>query len=73
MGITLADKERHCPGGESETGEAFEARMKAQCEAIEQYQSHAVQEEGRELSLEEAAREWIDQFAGSFADNYDVH
>ena len=47
--------------------------MKAQCEAIEQYQSHAVQEEGRELSLEEAAREWIDQFAGSFADNYDVH
>ena len=69
----MADKERHCPGGKSGTQEAFKARMRAQCEAIEQYQSHAIYDEGRELSLEEAAMEWIDQFAGSFADKYDVH
>jgi hypothetical protein len=57
----------------SGTREAFQARMRAQCEAIEQYQSHAVHDEGRELSLEDAAREWIDQFAGSFSEKYDVH
>ena len=73
MGIALADKERHCRGGMSGTREAFRARMRAQCEAIERYQSHAVQDEGRELSLEEAAREWIAQFAGRFADKYDLH
>ena len=47
--------------------------MKAQCQAIERYRLRAMQDEGRELSLEEAAREWIDQFARSFADKYDIH
>lgn len=44
--------------------------MKAQCEAIERYQLQVIQDEGRQLSLEEAAREWIDRFAESFARNY---
>ncbi len=68
----MAEQEGDCPGGDSGSQGAFEARMRAQCEAIEQYQSHAFQDEGRELSLEEAAREWIDRFAGSFADKYDL-
>lgn len=44
--------------------------MSAQCEAIEQYHRHVLRDEGRQLSLEEAAREWIDRFAETFARDY---
>ncbi len=52
----------------SMTQEAFQARMRAQCEAIQQYRSKVVREEGRDLTLEEAAMEWIEQYAGEFSD-----
>lgn len=65
----MAENEGRCPRGKAGTLEAFQERMKAQCEAIEQYQLQVIQEEGRQLSLEEAAREWIDRYADDFADN----
>jgi hypothetical protein len=53
------------------TQEAFQARMRAQCEAIQQYQSKVIREEGRDLTLEEAAVEWIELYADNFS-NTDI-
>ena len=48
------------------TPEAFRARMEAQCREIERYREKVMQEEGRDLDLEDAAREWIDNEAEDF-------
>jgi hypothetical protein len=52
----------------NETTEAFKARMVAQFCQIEDYRRDMAESEGRLLSSEEAAREWIVQYAEEFAD-----
>lgn len=49
------------------TPDAFRERMRSQCEEIERYRRAVLRDEGRELSPDEAAREWIERYAGSFA------
>ena len=46
--------------------DAFRARMVEQVCYIENYKLTVFREEGRRLSLEEAAREWISKFASDF-------
>jgi hypothetical protein len=46
--------------------EAFRVRMIEQVCHIESYRRDVAQREGRELSSEEAALEWISRFASSF-------
>jgi len=48
--------------------DAFRARMVEQICHIEQYRDRVRAREGRELSSEQAAREWIDRFAADFPD-----
>jgi hypothetical protein len=40
--------------------------MEAQCREIERYREKVMQEEGRDLNLEDAAIEWIDNEAEDF-------
>ena len=47
--------------------QAFRARMDAQCEEIEKYRSMVVLDEHRQLSLEQAATEWIARYAEYFS------
>lgn len=49
-------------------GDAYHARMVEQICHIENYRRHILKSEGRKLSLEEAAVEWIRKFAASFPD-----
>jgi len=46
--------------------DAFRARMVEQVCYIENYRLSVLREEGRRLSLDEAAREWISKFACDF-------
>ena len=52
----------------AEASEAFKARMVAQLCQIDDYRRAVLKNEGRVLTTDEAAREWIDQFAGDFAE-----
>ncbi len=45
--------------------EAFRARMEKQCAQIEGYKL-TQQQQGRSVTTEEAAREWIERYAASF-------
>lgn len=45
------------------------ARMRAQCKQIEQYRITVMRDQGRRLSVDEAALEWIANYAEEFADN----
>ena len=45
---------------------AFRARMVEQVCAIEEYRRQVFRDEGRRISRDEAAREWIGRFAGQF-------
>ncbi len=47
--------------------EAFLARMQAQCEQIEAYRLDVIRREGRVLSLDQAAREWIARYAHDYS------
>ena len=51
----------------NEPNEAFKTRMVAQFCQIEDYRRDMHRKEGRRLSSEEAAREWIVQYAEEFA------
>jgi len=55
IGVELLDKEQ-----------AYRARMVEQVCHIEHYKREILQREGRALSGEEAAREWIDLYADNF-------
>ena len=46
--------------------DAFEARVVEQICAIERYRREALEHEGRYLSGEDAAREWIERYAEEF-------
>jgi len=52
----------------SEANEAFKARMVAQFCQIEDYRREVREKEGRLLSSEEAAQEWIVQYAEEFSE-----
>ena len=52
----------------AQSNEAFKARMVAQFCQIEDYRRDINHSEGRRLSSEEAAREWIVQYAEEFAE-----
>jgi len=41
--------------------------MDAQCEEIEKYRSMVFRDEHRQLSLEQAAKEWIESYAEYFS------
>ncbi len=56
-----------------EPDEAFKARMVAQFCQIEDYRREMREREGRALSSEEAAREWIVRYAEEFADSIGWH
>lgn len=49
-----------------DASDAFRSRMVQQVCAIERYRTELREQEGRELSTEEAATEWIARFAGRF-------
>ena len=61
-------KEEGCEIGVEFSGEseAFRVRMVEQVCHIEQYRKQVLEEEGRELSSQEAAFEWINKFAQKF-------
>ena len=53
-------------GAETATQEDFLARMEAQCHQIERYRLEVLRHDGRELSRDEAALEWIERYAEGF-------
>ncbi len=57
----------------TEPNEAFKARMVAQFCQIEDYRRDVREREGRSLSSEEAAREWIVRYAEEFANTIGFH
>jgi hypothetical protein len=63
-----------CPGGFElgveflEADDAFRARMVEQVCRIEQYRAEVRARDGRELTSDEAAAEWIARYAAAFAD-----
>ncbi|MCB1699797.1 MAG: hypothetical protein H6985_03525 [Pseudomonadales bacterium] len=52
---------------EEESTDAFQGRMEAQCQLIRKYRSEVLRDEGRQLSYDEAALEWIERYAEGFA------
>jgi hypothetical protein len=62
LGVTFLDAE-----------DAFRARMVEQLCHIEDYRRSVMRTQGRELSLDEAATEWIEKFAEDFPEIGSVH
>lgn len=52
---------------------AFRSRMVQQVCSIENYRTEVEREEGRVLTGQEAAAEWIEKYAGRFPDSETVH
>lgn len=46
--------------------------MEAQCRRIRAYHRQVIHSEGRQLSCDEAALEWVERFAEGFAQDYDA-
>ena len=64
---TRAEDDAHCIGVQFlDADDAFRARMVEQVCAIDRYRKQVETDEGRVLSRDEAAREWITRFAGRF-------
>ena len=55
-----------------ESDDQFLARMESQCFQIQRYRWKTRLVEGRLLSEDEAAREWIQRYAAAFARNNDA-
>ena len=62
----MAQISRIYPSGTSPAQDAFLLRMHAQCEQIRQYQLAVRRDEGRWLSMDQAAIEWIERYAAMF-------
>lgn len=59
--------ERHCVGVQFlEASDAFRVRMVEQVCSIERYRREVEEEEGRTLTTQQAAAEWIGKYAGRF-------
>ncbi len=56
---------------EDEATDAFEGRMEAQCNEIRKYRQQLLENEGRRLSYDEAALEWVERYAALFAREHD--
>lgn len=52
--------------------DTFLDRMEAQCERIRRYRAEVISREGRKLSYDEAALEWIERYAEVFARDNDA-
>ena len=65
----MASAKEVCSEGLS-AEDGFRSRMEAQCWEIKQYRAKVLQTEGRLLSLNEAAFEWIDRYAITFDRNH---
>lgn len=64
---TKPENGRYCIGAEfMDSNTAFRARMVEQVCAIEEYRRQVFRDEGRRLTRDEAASEWIGRFAGRF-------
>lgn len=50
--------------------EAFRARMEDQCRRIRDYRRSVIAMERRWLTLNEAAEEWIREYAGEYAERH---
>ncbi len=64
-GVTVMGMSKHDKEGAT-MQEAFQARMRDQCQKIERYRLEVLRNEGRLLSRGEAARQWIDRYAEYF-------
>lgn len=53
-----------------QTIDPFLGRMEEQCSRIRRYRRDILRREGRNLSRDEAALEWIERYAESFADKF---
>lgn len=49
-----------------DSGDAFKARMVEQVCTIEKYRKDVLEDEGREITSQQAADEWIQKYAGNF-------
>jgi hypothetical protein len=56
---------------EDQSMDPFMGRMEAQCCQIRRYRRDVIRNEGRQLSQDEAALEWIERYAESFAQDHD--
>ena len=54
------------------TQSAFQTRMGVQCQEIERYRLEVMRNEGRPLSQDEAARQWIERYAENFDQGSDA-
>ena len=60
--------EDNSQGADNESsGELFAQRMEDQCLQVERYRRQVEQNEGRQLSQDEAALEWIENYASKYA------
>jgi hypothetical protein len=57
----------------TDAGVAFRSRMVQQVCSIENYRREILEREGRDLTTQEAAAEWIERYAGRFPDSEVVH
>ena len=55
---------------EGECTDAFLQRMEAQCNEIRRYRQDVLRSEGRQLSQDQAALEWIERYAEVFDRNH---
>lgn len=56
-----------------DAGDAFRSRMVQQVCSIENYRKETAAREGRELTSQEAAAEWIARYAGRFPESEVLH
>ena len=57
----------------TDAGAAFRSRMVQQVCSIENYRKEVLAREGRDLTTQEAATEWIELYAGRFPDSEVIH
>lgn len=78
-GLTRGKCKRRCRVAQSlgddreeEALDAFQGRMEAQCNEIRKYRQQLLENEGRQLSYDEAALEWVERYAELFARKHDA-
>ena len=57
---------------EDQSADTFLTRMQTQCGRIREYREEVIRKEGRLLSYDEAALEWIERYAEGFARDHDA-
>ena len=72
MGGTTMNMSRHDREGTMKQ-DPFRARMEVQCSRIERYRQELAKKRGRPVSKDEAAQQWIEQYAEAFARDNDAN